>query len=63
MTEVIVEDSRGGKHPSRFRTIGSSAAAISSLEEVEPSDGVRIRTGIASLTGPLAAAWSLARLC
>ena len=49
MTEVIVEDSRGGKHPSRFRTIGSSAAAISSLEEVEPSDGVRIRTGIAEL--------------
>jgi DNA repair protein RadA/Sms len=49
MTEVIVEDSRGGKHPSRFRTIGSSAAAISSLEEVEPSDGGRIRTGIAEL--------------
>ncbi len=49
MTEVIVEDSRGGKHPSRFRTIGSSAAAISSLEDVEPSDGVRLRTGIAEL--------------
>jgi len=49
MTEVIVEDSRGGKHPSRFRTIGNSAAAISSLEEVEPNDGVRLRTGIAEL--------------
>ena len=49
MTEVIVENSRGGKHPSRFRTIGSSAAAISSLEDVEPSDGVRLRTGIAEL--------------
>ena len=49
MTEVIVENKGGGKSQSRFMTIGASAAAISTLEEVAPSDEVRLRTGIAEL--------------
>ncbi len=49
MIEVVVEEGRVGKRQSRFVGYASSPSAICSLEEVQPGDEVRMRTGIAEL--------------